>query len=166
MTPSAPWETVTFASLRHPCDKAGRMSTDSARLMVHCQMALKLSQKELGAIVGKDRRTIQRWQDKGCTALLPQEAEALASALRPTHPDLADQVLALGGRTAVSIGQAVQSIPVTPLVIDAILAAATRAAQTSPGAIEAVVEAAFDEAARAGVQPAPVAAAIRTRRSG
>jgi hypothetical protein len=135
---------------------------DVAKLLVECQVALKLSQKELGALVRRDRRTIQRWQEKGCDALLPAEAEALAGALRPIRPDLADQVLALGGKSAL-VGQSAPTTPVTPAVIDAILAAAARAGNTSTVAIEAAVAAAFDEAARAGVEAAAVVAAMRAR---
>jgi hypothetical protein len=80
----------------------------------------------------------------------------------PVRPDLADQVLALCQRAHLAV-EALPSTPVTPDVIDAILAAAARAGQTSPQAIEAVVEAAFDEAARAGVQAAAVVAAMKAR---
>jgi transcriptional regulator with XRE-family HTH domain len=41
------------------------MPTESASLLIRCQMALGLTQEELGDLLGRNRRTIQRWQDTG-----------------------------------------------------------------------------------------------------
>ncbi len=96
------------------------MSTNVALLMVQCQIALGLTQKAMGELLGKDRRTIQRWQDRGCI-LMPDDAETLAKALRPEHPDLADAVLALGHETANILGMAPA---VTPEVMEILQTAA------------------------------------------
>lgn len=129
------------------------MPTDSATLVVQCQLALGLTQKELGALLGKDRRTIQRWQDRGCK-LLPADAQTLADALRPVRPDLADEVLAHGRAMAAALGVC------TPPVLDAILEAAAAAAGTSVDAVRPAVAAAFERAAEAGVNVNAVVAAL------
>jgi hypothetical protein len=134
-----------------------------AKLMVHAQMALQLTQRELGALVGRDRRTIQRWQDKGCTALLAEEAAALIQALRPVRPDLADEVQALHDKLAADTGQPPLPRPVPPEVIDAILDAAAAAGGSSRKAVAAIVRAAFQSAAEAGVEAGAVVAAIEAR---
>jgi len=134
------------------------MPSDSAKLMTLCQLALGMTQKEMGDLLGKDRRTIQRWQARGCH-LMPDEAETLANALRPERPDLADQVLALGQATATTLG-----IPpvATPEAIDAILqAAAAAAAGVSARDIRAAVTAAFVKAAQGGFHVKGVAAGLK-----
>ncbi len=60
------------------------MPSSPAKLTTLCQLALGVTQKEMGDLLGRNRRTIQRWQARGC--LLPDEAETLANALRPEHP--------------------------------------------------------------------------------
>jgi len=129
------------------------MPDDSAILMVLCQRALGITQQEMADLLGKDRRTIQRWQDKGC-APHPTDAAKLANALRPTRADLADQVLALGRAMAASAGM------VTPEVIAEILQAAAQVGGTTPEAIRPVVAAAFVKAVEAGVDATGVAARL------
>ncbi len=135
------------------------MAGISAKLIVQCQMALGLTQSELGALIGKTKRTIQRWQDKGAV-LLPEEARALAKALRPVRPDLAEEVLALGVQSS-----AAQPLdPATAGAIDAILRAAAGAADgTPPEAIRAAVAAAFAEARDQGVGVLAVLAGLGSR---
>jgi len=130
---------------------------DSAALLVHCQIALGLSQKELGALLGRDRRTIQRWQ-KGGSDLMPDQVQTLASALRPVRPDLAEQVLELG-RTTGSVGP--PASPATAEVIDAILQAAADASGTSPEAIRPVVIAALVKAEELGVEVSAIVAGLK-----
>jgi hypothetical protein len=136
------------------------MTIDSAKLIIECQFALRTTQEKLGELLGKSKRTIQRWQDKGCV-LLPEQADTLAKALRRTRPDLADQVLALGAKTAASLGRA----PATPEVIDAILRAAAKAGHTSPKAVRPAVQAAFAKAAEVGVTVNAVVAGMTTERT-
>ncbi len=123
----------------------------SAALLVHCQLALCLTQKGLGDLLGRDRRTIQRWQTSGFE-LMPDQAKTLADALQPVRPDLAEEVLELGRKTAILAGMTSPPIPATPEVIDAILRAAADAGGTSPEAIRAAVIAAFLKADEAGVE--------------
>jgi len=137
------------------------MTTNSALLITQCQIALGLTQKQLGDVVGRDRRTIQRWQARGCI-MMPPEAKALADALRPTHPDLADQVLGLGRDGAAAAGMAPE---VTPDVIAAILKAARAAAGgVAPMSIRAAVTAALKEVAEGGFDVRAVVGRLTARK--
>jgi len=152
---------VAFDSRRgsaHEKKQVIPMATDSATLIIQCQIALQITQKQLGDLVGRDRRTIQRWQDRGCI-MLPLEAKALADALRPTRPDLADQVLGLGRDGAAAAGMAPE---VTPEVIAEILKAARAAAGgVAPMSIRAAVTAALTEVAQGGFDVRTVVAKLR-----
>jgi transcriptional regulator with XRE-family HTH domain len=109
------------------------MSVGSAALLIQCQIALGLSQEELAELLGRNRRTIQRWQGSGFEPTADQ-VETLADALRPVRPDLAEQVLELGRKAALVAGATPSTRPATAEVIDAILRAAADAAGTSPEA--------------------------------
>jgi transcriptional regulator with XRE-family HTH domain len=137
------------------------MPVDSAALLVHCQMALGLTQKELGDLLGRDRRTIQRWQERDA-ALTADQAETLAKALQPVRPDLAQQVLELGRTAALAAGGIPATRPATAEVIDAILRAAADAVGTSPEAIRPAIAAAFLKAEETGVDVSAIVAGLRT----
>jgi transcriptional regulator with XRE-family HTH domain len=126
------------------------MPTDSATLIIRCRDALGLSQKEFGALVGRDRRTIQRWEERGCM-LLPDEAQVIADAVRPVDPELADPILVLGGKTAAGAGLAAPVLPASPEVIERIRKDAARAMNTSPRAVRPAIVAAFTSAVNEGV---------------
>ena len=138
------------------------MPADSAALLVHCQIALGLTQEQFGELLGITRRTVQRWQQRGFEPMAFQ-AEALAQALRPVRPDLAEQVLELARMAALRAG-ATPARPATAEVIDAILQAAAGAGGTSPEAIRPAVTAAFLEAAEAGVDVSAVVAGLKSAR--
>jgi transcriptional regulator with XRE-family HTH domain len=57
------------------------MPADSAAFLIHCQLALGFSQEELGELLDRNRRTIQRWQERGFEPTVAQ-AETLAQALQ------------------------------------------------------------------------------------
>ena len=135
------------------------MPMDSAALLVHCQIALGLTQKELGDLLGRDRRTIQRWQRRG-PDLMPDQVQTLASALQPVRPDLAEQVLELGRTLGILSPPA---IPATAEVIDAILQAAADAGGTSPEAIRPAVTAALMKAQEAGVEVGAIVAGLKAK---
>jgi|SRR5580658_4353725 hypothetical protein len=134
------------------------MAAGSAALLVHCQLALDLTQKELGALLGRDRRTVQRWQETGVD-LTPAQARTLADALQPIRPDLAEQVLELGRKPPI-VGP--PPSPATPEVIDAILRAAADAGGTSPEAIRPAVIAAFAKAEDVGVEVRAIVAGLKS----
>ncbi len=132
------------------------MPMDPAALLVHIQLALGLSQQGLGALIGRTKRTIQRWQGSGTAMLDEEQAEILAERLRPVRPDLADEVLALGRRFVLA-GQN----EVTPEVLEAILGAAAAAGGMTLEGARPLVSAAFAKAAEEGVGILAVVAALR-----
>jgi transcriptional regulator with XRE-family HTH domain len=135
------------------------MPDDSAALLIHCQLALGLSQEQLAELVGKNRRTIQRWQDSGFQPAA-NVAETLAHALQPIRPDLAEQVLELGRKVAIAFGMTPPARPATAEVIDAILQAAADAGGTSPEAIRPAITAALRKAEEAGVDVGAIVAGL------
>ena len=139
------------------------MPADSAALLVRCQIALGLTQEELGELLGRNKRTIQRWQASGFE-LMADQAETLAHALQPVRPDLAEQVLELGRRAAIAAGMTPPGRPATAQVIDAILRAAADAGGTSPEAIRPAITAALLKAEEAGVEVRSIVAGLKSAR--
>jgi len=137
------------------------MPADSAALLIHCQLALGLTQEELGELLDRNRRTILRWQERGFEPTVAQ-AETLAQALQPVRPDLAEQVLELGRKAALRAGVTPPARPATAEVIDAILRAAADAASTSPDAIRPVITAALLKAAEMGVDVSALVAGLKS----
>jgi transcriptional regulator with XRE-family HTH domain len=137
------------------------MPSDSAALLIHCQVALGLTQEELGDLLGKNRRTIQRWQDSGFEPMADQ-AETLAGALEPVRPDLAEQVRELGRKAAIAAGVTPPARPATAEVIDAILRAAADAGGTTPEAIRPAITAALLKAEEAGVEVRAIVAGLKS----
>jgi transcriptional regulator with XRE-family HTH domain len=132
-------------------------SSDPAALFVHIQMALGLTQEELGDLVGHTKRTIQRWQSRGTTMLTGEQARILADHLGTAHPELAEQVLALGARYGAAFGK-----EASPEVLEAILQAVALEGSMTSRAARPLVEAAFRQAAEEGVTVQAVLAALRT----
>jgi len=132
------------------------MAMDSATLLTHVQIALHMTQREMGALVGRDRRTIQRWQDRGCT-LMPGEAATLAKALQAERPDLAAQVMALGDKGAGMAGIA------SATVIAAIVKAAAAAAGVSQETIKPGLVAAFAKANESRLSTGAVLVGLRRK---
>ncbi len=120
-----------------------------------------MTQEELGELLGKTKRTIQRWQDRGFEPVGDQ-AEALAQALQPVRPDLAKQVLELGRKVAIAGGLTPPARPATAEVISAILRAAAAAAGMSPEAIRPAITAALLEAEESGVDVSAVVAGLKS----
>ena len=135
------------------------VATDPSALLVHCQFALGLSQKQLGELLGRDRRTIQRWLVRGFT-LLPEQAQTLADALQPVRPDLAQQVIEMARETALAAGMAPPHRPATEELIEAILQAAAHAGGTSPEAMRPALTAALLKADEAGVEVRAILAGL------
>ena len=116
------------------------MAIDSNVLLTHCQLALGVTQKELGDLIGVSKRTIQRWQDGGCN-LYPWQAELLAGALRSKRPDLADQMTELAKKEAKALRH------VTPELVDRVMQAAAGAGGIGVEAARPIVTAALVQAA-------------------
>ena len=134
------------------------MPSETAILLVHCRMALNYTQKEFGDLVGKTKRTVQRWEDRGAI-LLPSEAEAIAAAVRPVRPDLAESILALGRATAEVLGTPTPIlVPATPAALATLVQAAADAIGVTTDAIRPAVIAAFEQAEAEGVDVKSVVA--------
>jgi transcriptional regulator with XRE-family HTH domain len=123
-------------------------------------MALGLSQEKLGELLGKTKRTVQRWQESGFR-LTVDEAETLAHALQAVRPDLAAEVLELGRQAAIAAGVTPPTRPATAEEIDAILRAAADAGGTSPEAIRPAVAAAMQTAEEAGLEVSAIVAGLK-----
>lgn len=126
----------------------------TAKLIVTCQLALKMTHREFGALVGKSERTLQRWADRG-GVLLPSEADVLAAALDPVRPDLAAEVRADGRATGESLGLLAPSA-----ALQAIVQAAATALGANTDAVRPALLAAFEAAQDAGVSVDAVVAGL------
>src|SRR5215472_10844576 len=112
-----------------PCECSGRsMAGLKDVLFIECRMALGLTQREFGDLLGRTKRTVQRWEDHGAI-LIESEVEALVRALHRVRPDLAARVAAAADTTLERLG------------IDA-AQASSPAATSNP--IDSVVQAAAD----------------------
>jgi hypothetical protein len=133
------------------------MPHDTAALMTLVQVSLRISQREMGELVGVTKRTIQRWQGGGTAILDENQATVLAERLRPGHPELADEVMALGRRFGTTSAK-----PVSPEALAAILGAAATAGGLSPEGARPLVLAAFQQAAAEGLDVQAVVVALRS----
>ena len=124
-------------------------------------MALGLDQQEFAAFLGVDRRSIQRWQDKGFSPL-PGMAQKLADAVRPKRPELADRVIALGAKSAAFTGEAPPYSPASADAIADIVQAAAQASGLSSEAVRPAIAAAFTRAHETGVDVRAVIAGLKS----
>jgi len=90
------------------------------------------------------------------------QAETLARALQPIRPDLAEQVLELGRKTAIAAAVIQPARPATAEVIDAILRAAADAGGTSPETIRPAIAAALLKAEEMGVELRELVAGLKS----
>jgi transcriptional regulator with XRE-family HTH domain len=118
------------------------------------QIALKMTQRELGEFIGVDRRTIQRYQSHG-GSMNAEGLLKLAGAL-----DEVDAALAAQCR---SIASQDPTVPASDEILDAVMGAAARATGMSAEAVQPGVEAAFREAARRGMSLHAVMLGITNR---
>jgi transcriptional regulator with XRE-family HTH domain len=128
-------------------------------LVVQCRLALGLTQKEFGEIFGRTKRTVQRWEESGALLIL-QEVDALARALHPLRPDLAEKVAVATGTTLDKLGL-MPAVAVDPLAdsdpIDSVVRAAADAMGVAPDAIRPAIAAAFVRAREMGLDVQAVA---------
>jgi hypothetical protein len=119
---------------------------------------LILSQAKLGAIIGRERRTVMRWQH-GKRRPYPWDWERMARAVHPRNRALAAQLAAAAGQTLVSMGLEAPAPPPAPPpaapapagpaprhLVDSIVCAAAEAIQLTPQAIRPALMAAFERA--------------------
>lgn len=139
------------------------MAVISNTLVVHCRMALQLTQQEFGDMVGITKRTVQRWETRGAI-LTPTNVEALARALHPVQSHLATQVAAAAGTTLHELG----IVPPAPQqasghsdALEALVGAAADAMGVSVDAIRPALAAAFARADEAGLDVHTVAEGLK-----
>ncbi len=131
---------------------------DSA-LLVHCQLALGLTQQQLAGLLGCTKRTVQRWEDRGAT-LLPSSLEALTRALYPVRPDLAEQVAAASDTTLEKLGipsVAASGPPMISEPIEAVVRSAAEAMGVTPEVVRPAIATAFAKAREVGLDVQTVA---------
>ena len=129
------------------------MAGVSGNLLIECRMALDLTQEAFGDILGRTKRTVQRWEDRG-TMLLPSEVVALAKALSWLRPDLAAQIASSADSTLDQLGIVPHAAVTTSAAsdpIDSVVRAAAEAMSAAPDAIRPAVEAAFARAHELGL---------------
>jgi len=134
------------------------MAGASSTLVVQSRMALGLSQREFGDLLGRSERTIQRWEDRG-TTFIPWEVETLARALHLVRPDLAAEVAARGDTSLEQLGLAAASGTPTSTTasIEAVVRAAAHVLGVSPETIRPALATAFARARDAGLDVQTVA---------
>jgi transcriptional regulator with XRE-family HTH domain len=134
-------------------------------LLVQCRVALGLTQKEFGDIVGRTKRTVQRWEERGAT-LISSEVEALAHALNPVRPELAAQIAAVADTTLERLGivpAGAQNTMATSDPIDSVVRAAADVMGVTPDAIRPALAAAFARARAIGLDVQAVAERLNRR---
>jgi DNA-binding XRE family transcriptional regulator len=148
-------------------------------LLVHAQLALGVSQEELGNRVGVSRRTMTRWGTGKTSPDFSQWAQ-IARLTYAVNRVLAAQIATEMGESLVSLGieapppppapaPAPSAAPARPPIpvgdlVDSIVCAAAEAASTTPQAMRPAILAALDrmlsvqlgvDEVRAALKPAP-----------
>ena len=130
-----------------------------APVMVHvfeAQRLLSLSQRQLAELVGSSLRTVQRWS-AGHGAPYTSDIVKLAAAVHPRDPALARRLASHAGQTPESLGlvapappppvqPAPVASPLTPVLVEAVVAAAAEALDVSPRVARPAVLAAVERA--------------------
>lgn len=166
---------LTFIAVtRHICDNERRLrlewrkserdmgQTDVMRLVIAADMALGLSQRELGEKVGLSTRTISRWYTKRSRPG-PDAIEKIARLIHAKDPVLAEKLMAAATEELASIGYpapaplvATTGRPpgVSKQLVDAVVYAACEAMDVSPRVGRPGVLAALRRAKELGVSMA------------
>src|SRR5579863_5975750 len=87
----------------HAKTRADMTSGSNSLLIIECRMALGLTQERFADLVGRTKRTIQRWEVNGVT-LIPSEVETLARAVCSVRPDLAERLATSAGTSLDALG--------------------------------------------------------------
>lgn len=121
------------------------------------QVALGLTQREIGALLGYSRRTIVRWTAHG-TGAIDADWCTLARAVHPKDPELAARAAKAAGETLQSLGivPATPPAPVRPPLatadlVELVVHAAADAVDMAPRAIRPALLAALDRMAAVGL---------------
>jgi len=154
-----------------------------AALLSDVQRALHLTQDKLGELMGRSRRTIIRYYQRG-GIILPDTWEQLARAVHPHDRALAAELAAAAGQTLVSLGLEVPPAPPGPAaappaparsrrrepttkhLVDSVLCSAAEAMNASPQAVRPAVAAAVERMIALEMSPEEVLAALAAAASG
>jgi hypothetical protein len=140
------------------------MGMPVTELLHKAQMALQLSQGELGTRLGASVRTGQRWAVGLSTPIAPH-FHRLAREIFPLDRALAAEAAAHGGTTLVELGL-VPPPPPPPSpdrIVDSVVCAAAEAIDVMPGAVRPALLAAFTRAREIGLTMDVMEAALRAR---
>jgi hypothetical protein len=138
-----------------------------SELVVRAGLALRLSQGELGTLLGVSRRTISRWTGGGAR-LIKDQGEALARALHPVDVALARKAAEAGGSSLVALGldpavvaqSAKEALAANVRRVRTVLYEAADAIDASPRAVRPALLAAFRAASAEGLSLAEATAAL------
>jgi DNA-binding XRE family transcriptional regulator len=149
---------------------------DAPGLLTSAQIALGLSQEELGKVLGCSRRTMVRWAG-GHNGPSIQQWVQLVRRVHAVDPVLAARIAEEMGESLETFGLASASPPVTAgaaapaaaprapmpiaVLVDSIVCAAAEAVATTPQAIRPALLAAFERTALAALTVDEVRAALR-----
>jgi transcriptional regulator with XRE-family HTH domain len=153
-------------------------SVHAPRLLVRTQIALGLSQQQLGDLLGCSRRTIVRYT-QGHNGPSIAEWHLLARHVHDVEPALGAEIAQETGETLETLGIiqpapapapapiAVESRPLPPTrdLVDSIVCAAAEAVATTPQSIRPALRAAFERAVSVGVGIEEVRAVLQRRES-
>lgn len=142
-------DSTAFPPARHPVDDD---------LLIQTHSALGLNQRELAELLEISLRTVQRWA-AGRSSPAQHDWHAMARAVHPVDPVLAERLAAAGGSSLAALGFVPPPVPppvlppAPPPVIydprhlaDGVVCAAAESADLSPQAIRMVLLAAFRRA--------------------
>ncbi len=138
-----------------------------SELLVRAGMALRLSQGEIGTLLGVSRRTISRWTGSGA-ALIKDQGQALARALHPVDVALARKAAEAGGSSLAALGLdpavvaqgAKEALAANVRRVRTVLYEAADAIDASPRAVRPALLAAFRAASAEGLSLADATAAL------
>jgi DNA-binding transcriptional regulator YiaG len=126
-----------------------------ANLVVRSRIALRLSQKELGALMGVSMRTAHRWE-AGASEPDSTQLQKLALAVLPGDGDLAAELAEAGGTTLETLRPPVAPVaPPEPVGAAAAPAIAPRAFPPVILLLDSILIAAADAADEQGGAPMP-----------
>jgi hypothetical protein len=142
----------------------------SPDLLIRAQQALGATQKELAQLLGRSRRTIIRYQARGGAGNLSMsDWHTLARAIHPRDRAMAETIATATGETLVTLGLESPTPPPRPPVsprdlADALVCAASEAADVSPRAMRPALVAAFERASASGFSNEEILDALRPPR--
>jgi hypothetical protein len=157
------------------------MHSKALLLTLEARRVLIFGQRQLGALMGVSRRTVQRW-DSGQGGPTPHELARLVVAVHPRDEPLAGKLATVAGTTLEALGlvkpppppaappPAVAPPPppppppVSPRLVDTVVCAAAEALNVPPPAARPVLMAAFGRALEVGLSVEDVVKALSPSR--